>query len=155
MTSKEESRFWARVSIGGDDECWTWLGPCDRSGYGKFQTFRNSKQFHHVAHRVAYSLRCEGPQNPEVVMHTCDNPSCCNPAHLKAGTRKENMADMVRKRRQNKPGVPTGNKLTPTDASAVRLAAESLPIRAVARLFDLDPKTVRQILRREIWAAVL
>ena len=74
MTPKEESRFWGRVLILGDDDCWPWRGPLDRHGYGKFQTFRNRAQFHHSAHRVAYSLRCEGPQNPEVVMHTAGLP---------------------------------------------------------------------------------
>ncbi len=33
-------------------------------------------------------------------MHTCDNPRCCNPAHLKAGTNKENTQDMIAKGRR-------------------------------------------------------
>jgi hypothetical protein len=55
------------------------------------------------AHRYAYQQRY-GSIPPELhVMHGCDNPICCNPRHLGAGTRSENMQDCVKRGRAKIP----------------------------------------------------
>lgn len=79
------------------------MGPCSGSGYGAFGI--GSKQY--GAHRVAYALANgfdpEAPAPPgEIVMHSCDVPRCCNPAHLSAGTHSENGYDRDRKLRRRR-----------------------------------------------------
>lgn len=73
-------RFWLLVDIKGEDECWPWRGGINSNGYG--------------GHRRAYELT-KGPI-PEglIVMHLCNNPPCCNPKHLEAGTQSENIQIM-------------------------------------------------------------
>lgn len=65
------------------------------NGYGYAQIGRKWMR----AHRIAYAAFNGSIPEGLCVMHTCDNPPCCNPAHLKVGTQKENVADMIRKGR--------------------------------------------------------
>jgi len=94
MKSVEE-RFWEKVDIGEENECWEWMASKNRAGYGKFRL--NDRTWR--AHRVAWMLT-HGPI-PEglCVCHSCDHPRCCNPAHLWLGSVAENNADKNRKGR--------------------------------------------------------
>lgn len=84
-------RFWGKIDIRREDECWMWLGSKDRRGYGSFRKDGSTRK----AHRVAYEL-ANGPITGGLhVRHKCDVPSCCNPAHLELGTHQENMMDRV------------------------------------------------------------
>ena len=71
--------------------CWCWNGPRDRQGYGRVGDGR-------LAHREIYR---EVKGNPDgfMILHSCDNPSCCNPDHLSLGTAKDNAQDAVRRGR--------------------------------------------------------
>lgn len=104
-------RFRAKVaSAGGERECWTWLGGTNKAGYGLHQGSDDYRGWSFTAHRIAYWLHT-GVEPTKIVLHTCDNPRCCNPNHLRHGTHQDNTADMVSKGRaawQN--GVPVGPK---------------------------------------------
>ena len=89
-------RFLAKVDrSGGEEGCWLWTGYRNNEGYGRC-TVRGRK---YLAHRRAYEL-LRGPVPVGlVVRHTCDNPPCCNPAHLRVGTHAENSADRSNRKR--------------------------------------------------------
>jgi hypothetical protein len=79
----------------GDNECWNYYNehPSER---GRFY-YRGKPEY---AYRVMYCIE-NGPIPPnKVVMHTCDNPMCVNPKHLKLGTHKENIHDAMNKGRR-------------------------------------------------------
>ncbi len=83
-----EEWFWKRVDKTGD--CWRWTGRCRLDGYGVVTWCSVDVG----THRLAYSL-AHGPIGPgQVVRHKCDNPPCCNPAHLEIGSVEQNNADM-------------------------------------------------------------
>lgn len=83
-----EARFWSKVEVRGDDECWEWQAHRDRDGYGKFKLLGGMV----LAHRVAWLLTHDDPGEKHV-LHTCDNPPCVNPRHLYLGTHTDNMRD--------------------------------------------------------------
>lgn len=95
------SRFWSKVKIGDPDECWEWQ--CSKAkGYGKFKVDKRSLG----AHRISYELTYGEIGSPALyVCHSCDNPSCVNPAHLWLGTNKDNIIDALEKGR-----LPLGDK---------------------------------------------
>ena len=82
-------QFWAKVLEGGPEECWPWQGYTKPSGHGL--TSYQSYTIH--AHRKAWILTHGPIRGGLSVNHHCDNPLCCNPAHLYLGTRADNMID--------------------------------------------------------------
>jgi hypothetical protein len=104
-----ETRFWSKVRKAGNDECWFWTGRIDRYGYGKFRL----KSKEHGSHRISLQLSGIDVEG-FFVLHQCDNPLCVNPNHLKAGTHKENMAEMKAKgRARNKYTANKEEKVLP------------------------------------------
>jgi hypothetical protein len=93
-------RFWGSVDIRGRGECWPWKKSLTHDGYGRFSIGRRCEHRTLIAHRVAWEFT-NGPVPAGLyVLHTCDNPACCNPAHHFLGTNLDNMRDKCSKRRQ-------------------------------------------------------
>ena len=88
-------RFWSKVDVRGPNECWEWQAGRDDEGYGFFQL--NGRQVR--AHRLAWELGQEESLGSRCALHSCDNPPCCNPAHVFPGTNAENTADKLAKGR--------------------------------------------------------
>ncbi len=76
-----------KVDRGEPGECWPWTACRNEDGYGKIRggSERGEKMLR--AHRVAYELAHDVRLPPGVpILHSCDNPPCCNPEHLIRGT---------------------------------------------------------------------
>lgn len=82
------------MDIRSDDECWPWmLSLSAGTGYGSAGKHGPS------AHRRAYMLTYGSIPVGMYVLHRCDNPPCCNPAHLVLGSQADNMRDCAQKGR--------------------------------------------------------
>jgi hypothetical protein len=67
-------------------QCWEWQRSRSRQGYGRLGP-------RVYAHRLAYEVFIGPIPDGLHVLHHCDNPPCCNPAHLWSGTVADNMRD--------------------------------------------------------------
>lgn len=145
-------RFWWLVEMGPEKECWPWLGATDRKDYGRFM----HQGAQHLAHRLALELSMGVPLPSDIVaMHLCDNPPCCNPAHLWPGTATENTRDAVAKRRHSFGERSSQALLTDDKAREIirrRWAGE--PARALAREFGVSDSLVCAVAAGRKWAHV-
>lgn len=106
-----ENRFWTKVDRRGDGECWPWLAGRNKDGYGTFWLDRPGVLATHVSLMLAGKPRPIGL----IALHSCDSPSCVNPAHLRWGTRGENSREMSDKGRtlaQRKTHCRNGHEFT-------------------------------------------
>jgi hypothetical protein len=99
------ARFWAKVAQASNGECWQWVASKNHDGYGQFGLKGRSVRSHRIAYILANGLIPDGM----FVCHRCDNPSCCNPAHLFIGTCADNNSDKLAKGR-NVPPPPNSTK---------------------------------------------
>jgi len=77
-------RFDAKVELGPD--CWEWVGAISDTGYGSFGIAGRTC----YAHRVAYERQKGRISEGFDIDHLCRNPTCVNPDHLEAVSRREN-----------------------------------------------------------------
>lgn len=160
---KTVAKFWERVIRGGPDECWIWVGSRHRSGYGQFTFRQGGIKKTMRAHRMSYELSKGQIKDGLEVCHNCpcgDNKSCVNPAHLYAGTHKENMMDTVLKG-QWRPSGAVGerhgmHKIRISDVAAIR--SEYTGMRGeqtrLAAKYGLGRNAISSILSRKTWKHV-
>jgi DNA-binding XRE family transcriptional regulator len=145
-----EARFWSKVDVRGEDECWPWEAGRYSAGYGSFAVTHTLSR---GAHRVAYVLFCGHIDDGLLVCHDCDNPPCCNPAHLFAGTTGDNARDRTEKGRSIGNSVSSGcrhfrSTLGPHDVAEIRRVREEvgLSYRKLAAAFGVSNCTISNLL---------
>jgi hypothetical protein len=89
-------RFWSKVDVRGPNDCWLWQASLTSGGYGRFKL---ASYYQVQAHRVALIAATRQEPCGKLVLHSCDVPSCVNPAHLRFGTVAENNLDKMHKGR--------------------------------------------------------
>lgn len=150
-----EQRFWSDVDKRGANECWPWAGARNKKGYGLFRLRPSENR--RLAHRVAWALERGEISDGQCVLHKCDNPPCCNPAHHFLGTRADNIVDMMSKRRDLHPrGAQHGRaKLTEDDVLDIRAVLAFGGTRsAIARAYGVGISAISAIASGKTWAHI-
>ena len=137
--------FYDKLTLNG--ECLEWSGGTFNHGYGCTSAYGKNWYTHRLA------LHLEGTDvSGYYVLHSCDNPICCNPAHLRIGTQKENMDDMMSRGRCNivLGEDRTQSKLTEKQVLQIR-AITGMTQKAIADQFGVDISTISLIRNRVTW----
>ncbi len=93
LTDRQIRNFWRKVQKLSENECWNWTASKDGNGYGKLGTSSMGKTRMWAAHRLSFLIKNGRLNECLGVLHSCDNPLCVNPKHLRQGTHVENMED--------------------------------------------------------------
>lgn len=116
--------------------CMEWSGSVDGCGYGTIRSNGVLVKTHRIM--------ADAPKGTEV-LHSCDNPRCCNVEHLSLGTHADNMIDRSRKNRMGKQ-----QKLTPEQVRAIRKSNKR--ICDLAREYGVVHSCIINIQKRRRWA---
>lgn len=162
IPDKALKRFWSKVEIKPDNECWIWRGKLDKSGYGEFYfPYREGK--HTRAHQVSWIIHFGLFEDKMSVCHICDNPSCVNPNHLFVGTQADNNADRDRKGRRRSrflygkdhPQHGTNSKfhkLSENDVRKIRELRGKQTLRETAEMFGVSHGLISNIYQGRKWS---
>lgn len=100
------ARFFVKVEKTAG--CWLWTAAKTEKGYGVFSV--RGKTF--KAHRVSFELSGKTIPHGLCLLHSCDNPACVAPHHLRCGTRRDNNLEMKAKNRHVSGGTHCGDSLS-------------------------------------------
>ncbi len=102
----DHERFWSKVEKKSHPKgCWEWTASSSNKGYGFF----GIGGFNFLSHRVSFFITNGTLPHGLVIRHSCDNPKCFNPAHLRPGTMQDNHTDMHSRGRYGRKGRPYKN----------------------------------------------
>ena len=146
------TRWKQNLKPGRPGDCWLWQGRLDAKGYGFIKVDRRTTRVHRVAWVLATG---DWPPPGMVVRHSCDNPPCCNPAHLSLGTVRDNVQDCVARGRRARGESLRQSKLREVDVRTIReRSAAGQSQYAIAADYGITQANVSSIVNRRTWRAV-
>jgi len=146
-----EDRFEEKYYKDQETGCWEWTANT-RNDYGGI---RDGDQYR-CAHRVSWELHNGEIPEGKIVCHHCDNPSCVNPNHLFIGTQKDNVQDMVNKKRHNFGEKAPVSKLTKSKVKNIldEYTGEYGEVTAMSEKYNVGRSAISKIVNGDNWKHV-
>jgi hypothetical protein len=137
---ESDPNFWKRVDIKGPDECWPFKGGGNYDGYCSYR----GKGAHRHACALAHGEIPEGMR----ALHSCDNPQCCNPNHLRIGTQQQNMIEKFQRGRH----TDFARKLRPSQVLEIQeLRRQGKTSTEIAPIYNVTPGHIRGCCNGRKW----
>lgn len=140
-------RFHEGYKINKKTGCWLWQGYIGIRKRGRMLVNGKYQSVHRISYQLHHGLIPKG----KCICHTCDIEHCVNPNHLWAGTQKENIADCVKKKRNNIGERNSRSKLTEHSIRLIRLAYPETNGPTLATRFGVHLQTIYRIVHRHNW----
>lgn len=130
------------------DECAVWPFAKNGAGYGvlRIKTHRNRIVSNYVC-SLHYGPAPDGAE----CAHSCNNPSCINPLHLRWATRKENCHDIADSGHAHRGNEHHFSKLSAEDVNYIRATAETMTNKSLASKFGISSAYVSRIRSKKTW----
>lgn len=145
MNDDDVERFLSLIEPGeNEDDCWKWLNGKDKDGYGIFYCNWKSFKVHRLSFEIFNNRKIKEGMS---ILHSCDNPECSNPKHLREGTQQENVNDMILRNRQ------TWNKLTENQVKEIRerYSNGEKNHQKLANEFNVSRRNINWIVNNKSW----
>ena len=138
-------RLDSHINKQGPNDCWPWGAGVTPKGYGTIKVWNGCKWVTSYAHREVLKLHAQEPPAPNnQVLHSCDNPSCCNPQHLSWGNESKNRKE-ARDRLHNQ----GKQKLVPKQVEDIR--GDTRKYADIANSYSVHVGTVARIKQGRSW----
>ena len=83
LKNRNSQKIMMNVSSSDENDCWHWQGQVSNSGYGRILLKGDEGNKMHSAHRASYELFIGEIEKDGIIVQSCGNRLCVNPAHLK------------------------------------------------------------------------
>lgn len=130
--------------------CWEWLKYCGNDGYGRctHQGIRSVR-----VSRICWEISRKRKIGNLIIRHTCDNPKCVNPFHLRKGTIKQNSQDMVERNRSLSGEKHSLTNFTNKDVQQILIDLQNnILLKDIAFRYKVTETTIYQIAYGLTWS---
>lgn len=147
VETKELLRFVDRAARYNGDACLLWPYPTPKHGYGRIT--QNGRR------RLAHVVVCEIVHGPPPfakaeAAHSCGNPGCLTPAHLRWDSHGGNMADRLIHGTDNRGERHGLSKLTANQVLAIRSSSDAQ--RKLAAQYGVSRSYISQLRNGHRWS---